>query len=428
MKIKVDLFLLLQGLLPAVLQAQSLTVNIAVASDVHVMAPSLLIKGGSAFDFYVKHDRKMLKESPFILDELTKQLLNVHPQFLLITGDLTKDGEDVSHHYLIDHCLTRLKEAGITVLVIPGNHDVNNPHANSFDGDTKKRVKCVSAQEFSEIYADYGYGKALARDKYSLSYVYQLTPTLRILAIDACKYEQNDFEKDICCHSGRIKPETLEFIKAQMADAHSKGIRVIGMMHHGLIEHWKYQNKMIPGYVVDDWKKQAANLSKLGLEVIFTGHSHAQDIVHYKSIYDVETGSTVSYPSPYRLVALEDNTLSIHSRNITHIDFDTKGVDFPQYALINTKAGFKTAIASLFPSKIPDAIRTKAVNLLADAMSDNYRGDEKLTQEENDQIKQISKELRKYSFKWSLIFRKVSRSLWSDKAPADNELLIHLNK
>jgi len=64
MKIKVVLFLLLQGLLPAVLQAQSLTVNIAVASDVHVMAPSLLIKGGSAFDFYVKHDRKMLKESP----------------------------------------------------------------------------------------------------------------------------------------------------------------------------------------------------------------------------------------------------------------------------------------------------------------------------------------------------------------------------
>lgn len=409
-------------------QAQATSTDIAVISDVHVMAPSLLIKEGSAFDNYVKHDRKMLKESPALLEELTEQLLKASPQFVLLTGDLTKDGEDVSHHYLVEHCLNRLKEAGIPTLVIPGNHDINNPHAVSFNGESKERVKCISPEEFASIYANYGYGKALARDKHSLSYVYQLTPGIRVLALDACIYEENDFDKDICRHDGRIKPETMAFIKSQMADARGKGIRVIGMMHHGLIEHWKYQNKVIPGYVIDDWKKVRKALAKEGLEIIFTGHSHAQDIVYDKGIYDIETGSPVSYPSPFRLVTLNDHTLDIHSHNISSIDFDTKGIEFQQYAQTNTANGFKTVAASMFPDKVPADLKEKAVKLVAEAMSDNYHGDETLTEEKRKEIKETGKALRKYSLKWSMIFKMVTRSLWSDKAPADNELTITLQK
>lgn len=430
MKLRYSIFLwIVAGWIPATsMQAQATSINIAVISDVHVMAPSLLIKEGSAFDNYVKHDRKMLKESPALLEELTGQLLKARPQFVLLTGDLTKDGEEVSHHYLVEHCLNPLKEAGIPTLVIPGNHDINNPHAVSFYGDSKERVTCISPEEFAGIYADFGYREALARDKYSLSYVYQLTPEIRILALDACKYEENDFDKDICRHDGRIKPETMAFIKSQMADARSKGIRVLGMMHHGLIEHWKYQNKVIPGYVIDDRKKIRKALAKEGLQVLFTGHAHAQDIVYDKGIYDIETGSLVSYPSPFRMVTLEDHTLTLHSHTIRSIPYDTKGADFRQYARAHTAEGFKTVAASMFPDKVPAELKEKAVKLVAEAMSDHYQGDETLTEEKRKEIKETGKALRKYSFKWSMVFKMVTNSLWSDKKPADNELIITLKK
>lgn len=403
------------------------TLEMAVISDVHVMAPSLLVSEGPAFDEYMKHDRKMLKESAALLEELTEQLLKANPRFVFLTGDLTKDGEAVSHTYLKAHCLDRLKRAGIQTLVIPGNHDVNNPHAVSFDGDRKERVETVSRDDFARIYADYGYGEALARDAYSLSYVYQLTPRLRVLAIDACKYDENDFERDVCRHDGRIRPETMDFIKRQMADARRQGIYVIGMMHHGVIEHWKYQNRVIPGYVVDDWKRVRKQLTQAGLEILFTGHAHAQDIVCEKGFYDIETGSPVSYPSPYRLVTLKNDTLAVHTRLLTSLDFDTQGLDFQAYARKNTAQGFKSIAASMFPSQVPESLKDRAVEVVADAMSDHYHGDERLTDERRREIKEISRALRKYSFKWSLIFKKVACSLWSDKAPADHELLITLH-
>lgn len=408
------------------IQAQISSTKIAVISDVHIMVPSLLQEEGAAFDNYVKNDRKMLKESPALLEELTRELLKVRPQFVLLTGDLTKDGERISHDYLVEHCLARLQQEGITTLVIPGNHDINNPHAVSFKGDKKERTKSISPEEFAEIYTGYGYGKALARDKHSLSYTFQLTPGIRVLAIDACKYEENDFDKDICRHDGRIKPETISFIRAQMADARSKGIQVIGMMHHGLLEHWKYQNKVLPGYVVDDWKKIRKILVKGGMKVIFTGHSHAQDIIYKKGIYDIETGSPVSYPSPFRLVSLDSNTLYIQSHHITSIDFNTSGIAFQQYAQTHTAQGFKTIVASMFPKNVPDDLKEKAVNMVTEAMTAHYYGDEKGNAEKWNEIKETGRHLKKYTLKWSIIFKKVTRSLWSDPTPADNNLIINI--
>ena len=38
-------------------------IKIAVISDLHVMAPELLVKEGDAFEAYLNRDRKMLRES-----------------------------------------------------------------------------------------------------------------------------------------------------------------------------------------------------------------------------------------------------------------------------------------------------------------------------------------------------------------------------
>lgn len=420
--------LMLLGLVVC-LSVQAQETRFAVISDVHVMSPSLLVEEGKAFTDYVAHDRKMLKESPVILDDLVEKLLAEHPAFVLLTGDLTKDGEEVSHRDVADR-LEKLKAAGIRTLVIPGNHDVNNPHAVAFKGDTTERVHTVSAKEFADIYAPFGYGDALARDTASLSYLYAINDTLRILALDACKYEENDFDANVCRHDGRLKPETMAFIRKQVKDAREKGIRVLCMMHHGIVEHWKYQNRIAPGYLVDGWKKVADTFAKLGLEVVFTGHSHAQDITLRKKgkrmIYDIETGSSVSYPSPYRLVTFRGNTLDIRSRFIESIPTYRGELPFPEYAKTFLEAGVHNVVIDMFPKKLPDEVQELAANTIARYMVVSYRGDEQMTDADRQEIKRVGKLIRKHSFLWSKVFKAVSRSLLTDLTPADNDFTIEL--
>ena len=402
-------------------------VQMAVVSDVHVMSPSLLKEDGKAFSDYISQDRKMLRESASLLNAFTDSILHSSVKYLLIPGDLTKDGELVSHRYLIDNCLSRLKDAGITILVVPGNHDVNNPHAVEYQGDNKTRVATISRSDFAQIYNDYGYGQAIARDTASLSYVYQLTPRLRILALDATESDQNDFNKDICVTPGRLRPATLLFIKKQLANAKKQGITVIGMMHHGLLEHWQYQNKMIPGYVIDNNLPIASMMYNEGLRVMLTGHSHAQDITQYKGIYDVETGSLVSYPSPYRLITIQGDKMKITTHHINTINGYSGNISFKDYSKSYETRGFNNFLQKVIPIQMPDSVRTKAIDFLSGMMIKNYYGDEKITDAEEAQRVQIANMIRKdYSFKWSIIFRRVAKAIGNDTLPADNDFSIDI--
>ena len=101
---------------------------------------------------------------------------------------------------------------------------------------------------------------------------------------------------------------------------------MIAMMHHGLVRHWKWQDKVMGDYIVADWEKHAASMAKAVIRMVFTGHFHANDISEYVSwtdkIYDIETGSTVSYPMPYRMVSLRDGEASVDTRYVKHLPED----------------------------------------------------------------------------------------------------------
>ena len=103
--------------------------KIAVLSDIHIMAPQLLQGDGDAIKNYIKRDRKLLQESVALLNQAIDSIIQEHPDVVLIPGDLTKDGEYVSHILTADTLLKRFRDEGIAVYVIPGNHDVNKPQA-----------------------------------------------------------------------------------------------------------------------------------------------------------------------------------------------------------------------------------------------------------------------------------------------------------
>lgn len=72
------------------------TAKFAVLSDIHYFDASLFDNTlNMSFEYYLAADRKLIKESGAILDAALAEIEAEKPDFLMISGDLTKDGEKV---------------------------------------------------------------------------------------------------------------------------------------------------------------------------------------------------------------------------------------------------------------------------------------------------------------------------------------------
>src|SRR3954466_4473257 len=74
--------------------------KIAIVSDIHYMDPSLFVNNGAsgtAFQNYLNQDPKLLQYSDPIWRQVMTELKVEKPDVLLVSGDITKDGEKVGH-------------------------------------------------------------------------------------------------------------------------------------------------------------------------------------------------------------------------------------------------------------------------------------------------------------------------------------------
>lgn len=303
-----ELIFLMMAALLLMPQSAAAQTRIAVATDIHVMAPSLLpdeAKSQSAWTNYYAGQRKMLEQSADLFDQLKETLLNDKPDLLLVTGDLTKDGEQASHEY-VKTGLEALKAAGIKVLVIPGNHDFGEEgnHTQYLADGTTADAPVLAVNDFATYYADFGYTGSTQDPNGSLSYVAEPTKGLVVLAIDS--------------HTAAVGEKTLAWLCQQANEAHAAGKQVIAMMHHPLFPHINGLENHISTYTVDDYQSVRNSLIEAGVNVILTGHFHTSDIAKdwnddpENSIYDINTGSLISYPCDYRVL-----TLSIDLRQLS---------------------------------------------------------------------------------------------------------------
>jgi 3',5'-cyclic AMP phosphodiesterase CpdA len=339
------MILLLLGTTPEGAWAAFKGARFAVISDLHYY-DSGLGTSGAAFEAYLASDRKMLRESGAILDAAVSAIIAENVDFVLIPGDLTKDGE-LAGHIGVAQQLARLESQGIQVFVIPGNHDINNPHAVRYLGDSTEPVPTVSPKHFKKLYSKYGFKQSKKRDRQSLSYIVEPVRGLWVLALDSCKYSENEVAGTPVTGGG-LSEETLAWVQARLEQARKQKKIVIGFMHHGLLEHFSGQSLLFPEYLLDQWATVAQRLANSGLKVVFTGHFHSQDAVDSTqmplplepSILDIETGSLVTYPSPYRIVSIDSgNVMSVESRTVDAIDFDTGGIPLRDYSRTFTQEG-----------------------------------------------------------------------------------------
>ncbi len=276
----------------------------AVIADPHIYDTALGTTGPD-FEFYVENQIKMTAQSEAIFIEAARMIMEMDPKpaFLLIPGDLTKDGEEESHWLMADH-LDRIKSSGIEIFVVPGNHDIDNPEAAEYGDFGSRPVHSPKAEKFAEIYAPFGYDQAIYRDRHSLSYIAEPAAGLWLFAIDASRYEKNT---DLHVIGGHLKPETLDWLLIHLEEAREKGKTVIAMMHHGLVEHLIGQGAFIPEALIENWDPIGHKLASAGMNVIFTGHYHTQNITRRRwdpetFIVEIQTGSLVNYPVPLRVV------------------------------------------------------------------------------------------------------------------------------
>jgi 3',5'-cyclic AMP phosphodiesterase CpdA len=302
----------------------------AVVSDPHLFDASG--SSGPALERAFSGDMKLFAESAEILDEALNGVIAAAPDFMIVPGDLTKDGEKDSHR-LMARMLERIERAGIPVFVVPGNHDILNPHAVKLVGDKAEKTDTITPGDFSAIYAPFGYGEALMRDAASLSYVAEPVQGLWVLGLDSCRYGE---DAGAPVTDGRLRPATLRWLSEVLREAAARGKTVIAFMHHGAMEHFLHQDSYLGQYVMDDHHAVARMLAMGGVRTVFTGHGHAQDIAVERFedgsfLFDVQTGSTASFPDPYRIVSVSaDSRMRIESRRITEIPGMPEG--FPAYA------------------------------------------------------------------------------------------------
>ncbi|TDX52943.1 metallophosphoesterase family protein [Orenia marismortui] len=353
--------------------------KIAVLSDLHYFDPSLGIEG-AAFEEYLAQDRKLIAESQAILESILESLKKYIPDVVLVPGDLTKDGEKINHEQVANY-FTELEKQGVQVYVVPGNHDINNPHAVRYEGDEAVQIETVTADEFASIYQENGYseGEYLARDENSLSYLVEPIQGIWLIAMDTCRYDENGEDP---VTAGKFKASTLEWIKEKIQEGKSKGKTVIGMMHHGIMEHFSGQTVLFEEYVVQDWDNISRELADLGMEVIFTGHYHANDIAikttaRGNKLYDIETGSLVTYPSPYRILTFSNNKLEVETNKIREINADTEGLEFQEYAKEYIEEGLVGLTQAMLNA---DGVPQEKIEFLTPAIVSSliahYEGDE----------------------------------------------------
>lgn len=310
------------------------SVRFAVIADTHYYDAGLGTSG-KAFREMLGQDRKLLKESAEIMETLVAAISRETADFVLVCGDLTKDGERINHERM-RVALDAIEASGKKVFVVPGNHDVANGNAVRYGEKGTEPVPGVTGEQFAGIYRNFGYAEAISRDPDSLGYVVEPVDGLWLLALDSCRWKENEPGKRPLT-AGAFSPATLVWIEEMLIRAKRESRAVIGFLHHGVLEHYPGNEKYFARYIVEDYRRISKLLAGYGVGLVFSGHFHAQDItVGYfqdpKSfLFDIETGSPVSHPCPYRLVEITAGQKAmIASRMIRSLP--SRSEDFDDYA------------------------------------------------------------------------------------------------
>lgn len=301
--------------------------NFTVLADTHYYSPSLGTSG-RAYELRSGSDQKLLGGSGAVIDALFKRLAASGTDAVLIAGDLTNNGERISHMEFREKL--RALARSVAVYVITATHDwCSNGKNNRYVGDRAvSDVPVFSADELSEFYREFGLDGAdssFVNDIGCASYAAPLGERLMLLAL-------ND-DGAPGCESG-YSEEHLRWIELQCARAAREGRGVAAMQHHLITPH--VSPLLWGGACIRNRREVSARFADAGIRLIFEGHTHIQNITQILSpsgneLSAVNVSSVVGYPGVISRVSLDsEGALRLRTEKIGSfvVDGATHGTDF----------------------------------------------------------------------------------------------------
>ncbi len=322
--------LLLYTVLPRSARAEQ-DCTLLTATDPHFVAPGLTDHGAYFTALTESSDGKLMRCSEEIMDAFLAEAVAAKPEALLLTGDLTFNGALLSHTALAAK-LHEAEERGLRVYVLPGNHDLDNPNAASFSGESFTRVAYATAENFRRIYADFGFDEALSIDPDSLSYVAALNGDTRLLMLDF------NTRHDPC----GISEKSLAWVEAQLKDARDAGVRMLAAGHQNLFQLTMFR----AGYVIQNAEKLAALFREYGVTLYLSGHLHCQHWKTEEGLTEIATSALSVSPCQYGILKVTGETLY----------YETKETDVTAWAKAQGRTekdllDFQTYAADFFDSR-----------------------------------------------------------------------------
>lgn len=334
-------------------------ISLSILSDIHILARSLMASN-KEFNMAIKYDRKFLVEGEGLLKKALELASLNDSKYIIIPGDLTKDGEKKSHLEVMEILKSWTYEnPQRNIFLIPGNHDINNKQA--FDYKNLKKTDGIEPREFFEIYdflfkdkvlefyknsnifkshldfvnkkfnRDFkysyycqGYGSYLARIDNNLENKNSLTLLFIDTSIYSCDYEQNhkDGKTNVV---GALDKNVMKWAIEKIDEAKARKDMIFVIAHHAFIPNFRDQRLVLGPFIIKNWNEKYIDddprindklpievLADMGVKFLFTGHLHENGTAKYKSclgneIFNIQTGSTVTYPLPIRHINVLDD-------------------------------------------------------------------------------------------------------------------------
>lgn len=313
-----------------------------IATDLHYISPGLTDHGAYFTRMIENGDGKMVHYCEEITDAFVQEVIDQHPDCLILSGDLTFNGARKSHEDLAAK-LRLIDKSGVPVYVLPGNHDVYRYAAASFSGNSYELVDSVSSEEFAQIYHDLGFDGAVSRNPYSLSYIAEPVFGVWLVMLDV----NTQFMP------GAVAQNTFAWLEKVLEKAQETGKHTIAVSHQNLYAH---SSLLYEGYVIPNASMLESRYEKYGVAVNLSGHLHMQHTVSKEGkTPEIATSSLLVSPCQYGVITLSGD----------HADYTTRMVDVSAWAKKNgstdpTLLRFREYAAGFFAIT---AVRQAAVQL-----------------------------------------------------------------
>jgi 3',5'-cyclic AMP phosphodiesterase CpdA len=331
-------------------------ITMFVATDIHYLDKKLS-DYGEAFEVYAASgDGKQINYVEEIVDAFSRDIKKAKPDILIISGDLTNNGEK-ENHLMLAKKLINIEKTGTRVFVIPGNHDIQNPWARGFKGSNQYKVGTVDKDDFYKIYRKFGYDEAISTDQSTLSYLAAPSEDVWLLMLDTNQYEYNEFI-GMPATNGIIRSETLEWIRQCSELAKANNAQIITVMHHNLMDH---SDLLSEGYTLDNSKEAIETLKSSGLNLVLSGHIHIQDIQinneGVSPIYDISTSALSIYPQQYGVLKFLPAEGIKYNTSLVDVEGWAKEKEIRDKNMLNFKAYSKNHFAKASFNKAYDELK-----------------------------------------------------------------------